>query len=173
MPDDDVKDQKDSSQEPDALDTKVDEPPKEPDPKEVKQFDEAYVKDLRVESAKYRKRAQDAEGKLKEHDQSQMGELEKAQSIAADSEKRVEQLTNLLTAERTRNAVTLEATKLKFRDPSDALAMIDVSELNFDEETGRPTTKSVKGALERLVKEKAYLVGDDNQGPLCISKYGL
>ena len=125
---------------------------------ESEKFDRAYVEDLRTESAKYRKRAQTAEDKNKEHDQAQMGELEKAQAKQADAEKQTAQVTNLLTAERQRNAVTLEATRMNFRDAGDALAMIDVDDLNTDEETGRPTTKSVQGALTKLVKAKPYLV---------------
>ena len=124
----------------------------------VEVFDKAYVADLRSESAKYRKRAQAAEDKVKEHDQEQMGELEKAQAKQADAEKQVEQTNRLLTAERTRNAVTLEATRMNFRDAGDALAMIDVDDLNIDDETGRPTTKSVQGALKKLISAKPYLV---------------
>ena len=39
--------------------------------------------------------------------------------------------------------------------------MIEIDDLNFDEETGRPSVKSVKGALDKLVKAKPYLVGAD------------
>jgi hypothetical protein len=160
MPDDDVKDQQDPSTEPDALGAEPDtQPDPTPEVTEPKVFDEKYVQDLRSESAKYRRRAQEAEAKVKEHDEAQMSELEKAQTQATESQKEIEGLRNLLSAERTRNAVTLEATNMKFQDPADALAMIDVSELNIDDETGKPTTKSVQGALNRLVKDKPYLVG--------------
>ena len=128
------------------------------DSKTVETFDRAYVEELRTESAKYRKRAQSAEDKVKEHDQAQMGELEKAQADKVEAEKQTTQVTNLLTAERQRNAVTLEATRMNFRDAGDALAMIDVDDLNIDDETGRPTTKSVQGALKKLISAKPYLV---------------
>lgn len=125
---------------------------------EAKSFDQSYVDSIRSESAKYRKRAQDAEAKVKEHDQDQMSELEKAQSIATDATAKVEGLENLLAGERTRNTVTLEATKMDFQDPADALSLLDVTDLNFDEETKRPSTKSVQGALKTLVKDKPYLL---------------
>jgi hypothetical protein len=158
MPDEPVVTPDGDPQEPDApVAEPVSEPVEDPAP-EPKSFDQEYVDSLRSESAKYRKRAQDAEAKVKEHDQAQMGELEKAQADAAIAEKRSEQLTNLLGAERTRNAVTLEATKMKFQDPSDALAMIDIDDLNYDEETGKPSTKSVQGALGKLAKAKPYLI---------------
>ena len=125
---------------------------------DARSFDQPYVDSIRSESAKYRKRAQDAEAKLKEHDQEQMSELEKAQSVATDANAKVEGLENLLAGERTRNTVTLEATKMNFQDPADALSLLDVSDLNMDEETKRPTTKSVQGALKTLVKDKPYLL---------------
>ncbi len=121
-------------------------------------FDQSYVDGIRSESAKYRKRAQDAEAEVKKHDQEQMSELEKAQSIATEADAKVEGLENLLAGERTRNTVTLEATKMNFQDPADALSLLDVSDLNMDEETKRPTTKSVQGALKTLVKDKPYLL---------------
>lgn len=125
---------------------------------EANTFDQSYVDSIRSESAKYRKRAQDAEEQVKKHDQDQMSELEKAQSEATEATAKVEGLENLLAGERTRNAVTLEATKMAFQDPADALSLIDVNDLNIDDETKRPTTKSVQGALKTLVKDKPYLV---------------
>lgn len=125
---------------------------------EANTFDQSYVDSIRSESAKYRKRAQDAEEQVKKHDQDQMSELEKAQSLATEADAKVEGLENLLAGERTRNAVTLEATKMAFQDPADALSLIDVNDLNIDDETKRPTTKSVQGALKTLVKDKPYLV---------------
>lgn len=125
---------------------------------EANTFDQSYVDSIRSESAKYRKRAQDAEEQVKKHDQDQMSELEKAQSEATEAVAKVEGLENLLAGERTRNAVTLEATKMAFQDPADALSLIDVNDLNIDDETNRPTTKSVQGALKTLVKDKPYLV---------------
>ena len=159
MPDEPVESQVETPVEPDAQETgTVDLSDAGNATTSVKTFDESYVNDLRSENAKYRKRAQAAEDKNKEHDQAQMGELEKAQAKQADAEKQTAQVTNLLTAERQRNAVTLEATRMNFRDASDALAMIDVDDLNTDEETGRPTIKSVQGALKKLISAKPYLV---------------
>ncbi len=125
---------------------------------EAKTFGEDYVKDLRTESAKYRKRAQEAEAKVKEQEQADLSAIEKAEAAAKDATGRVTQLENLLHAERTRNAVTLAAAKMSFRDASDALSMIDTDDLTYDDETGKPTAKSINGALQRLAKDKPYLV---------------
>ena len=163
MPDENEGTPEGTPDEPEALGTPPETPPVEPSAPEVETFDRKYVEDLRTESAKYRKRAQTAEETIKEHDLAQMGELEQAQAKQADAEKQVEQTNRLLSAERTRNAVTLEATRMDFRDASDALAMIEIGDLNYDEETGRPSVKSVKGALDKLVKAKPYLVAGDPQ----------
>ncbi len=148
--------QKKAEEEEAAAKVKAEEEAKEKS--EANTFDQSYVDSLRFESAKYRKRAQDAEAEVKKHDQEQMSELEKAQSEATDAVAKAEGLENLLAGERTRNTVTLEATKMAFQDPADALSLIDVNDLNIDDETKRPTTKSVQGALKTLVKEKPYLV---------------
>jgi len=125
---------------------------------EAKSFDEGYVKDLRTESAKYRKRAQEAEAKIKEFEQEGMDELEKAQTVAKDATEKVGLLERQLNSERTRNAVTLAAAEMNFRDASDALSMIDTEALTYDDDTGRPTDKSIKGALKSLANQKPYLV---------------
>jgi hypothetical protein len=162
MPDEKVESQEETTDEPEAQSTEVIETPAAVTPEQGETFDRKYVEDLRTESAKYRKRAQAAEDKVKEHDQAQMGELEKAQAQAKDWESQYTQSQNLLAAERTRNAVTLEATRMNFRDAADALAMIDIDDLNHDEDTNRPTTKSVQGALKKLISAKPYLV-DGNE----------
>jgi len=155
MPDESTETPDETQDELDAQEPKVTETT--PDPKATS-FDQDYVNELRSESAKYRKRAQEAEAQIKEHDQDKMSEIEKAQSVATEATAKVEGLTNLLAAERTRNAVTLEATRMDFQDPFDALSLIDVADLNYDDETSKPTIKSVQGALKTLVKDKPYLL---------------
>ena len=162
MPDETTETPDESQSEPEAQPTPT--PTPEPSP-QANTFDEDYVKELRSESAKYRKRAQEAEAQNKAHDQESMSEIEKAQTIATEATAKVTGLENQLTAERTRNSVTLEATRMDFRDPGDALSLIDVTTLTFDEETGRPTTKSVQGSLKTLVKDKPYLVKDSEGSP--------
>jgi len=164
MPDEKVESQEETTNEPEAQGIEVsgsDTSVIEDNTIVPETFDRAYVEDLRAENAKYRKRAQTAEETVKQHDLAQMNELEKAQAGQAEAEKQTVQVTNLLAAERTRNAVTLEATRMDFRDASDALAMIDIADLTYDDETGKPSTKSVQGALGKLAKDKPYLVGAD------------
>ncbi len=162
MPDETTETPDESQSEPDAQPAST---PKTEAPPEVETFTKEYVQELRSESAKYRTRAQKAEEQIKTHDQESMSEIEKAQSIATEATAKVTGLENQLTAERTRNSVTLEATRMDFRDPGDALSLIDVTSLSFDEETGRPTTKSVQGSLKTLVKDKPYLVKESDLSP--------
>jgi len=166
MPDETTEIQPESQSELEAQGAELEtEPIPDPTTSEVTVFDEKYVKDLRAESAKYRKRAQEAEARISEFDKAQMSEVERARTEAEEAKAEAAQITNLLTAERLRNAVTLEATRMNFRDPGDALAMIDTDDLNYDEETGKPSTKSVQGALGKLIKDKPYLVNTETPTP--------
>lgn len=58
----------------------------EAEAQESKQFDEAYVKKLRAEAAKYRTEAQEAKAKAQEYEDAQKSELEKAQDKLAKTE---------------------------------------------------------------------------------------
>ena len=58
----------------------------EADAQESRQFDEAYVKKLRSEAAKYRTEAQEVKTKLQEYEDAQKSELEKAQDKLAKTE---------------------------------------------------------------------------------------
>ena len=58
----------------------------EAEAQEPKQFDEAYVKKLRSEAAKYRTEAQEAKAKAQEYEDAQKSELEKAQDRLARTE---------------------------------------------------------------------------------------
>ena len=58
----------------------------EAEAQEPKQFDEAYVKKLRAEAAKYRTEAQEAKAKAQEYEDAQKSELEKAQDRLAKTE---------------------------------------------------------------------------------------
>ena len=62
--------------------------PAEKDDYEGKTFDAAYVKQLRDEAAKYRTRAQEAEGKVKEHEDASKDEKTKtAEALSAAQER--------------------------------------------------------------------------------------
>ncbi len=68
-----------------------------------------------------------------------------------------------------RNArLTLEvvkaASKIGFVDPADAQALMNLDEVEFDEETGRPDPKSITAQLKNIAKKKPYLLGEADPG---------
>ena len=60
-----------------------------------------------------------------------------------------------------RAEVTTIATGLGFRDPGDAWRLVDLAEVKIDDDY-TVDTKAVKLALEKLAKDKPYLVGGNN-----------
>lgn len=134
-------------------------------------FDAVYVKKLRAEAAEARVKAKEAnaelassQAKLREREQADMTDVEKmrsdlelAQTALATATTERDSAASSLRDERINSAVIVKATSLGFNDPSDALSMIDVSELTDDEGAVKP--KAVTGALEKLAKQKPYLVG--------------
>lgn len=54
------------------------------------------------------------------------------------------------------------ATELRFADPADAYRFVDMAAVTLDEATGDPT--NVKALLEKLAKDKPYLVGGQQGG---------
>lgn len=132
------------------------EPTPAPSPVEAKTFDEAYVKQLRKEAADYRKRATEAEAKVKASEDAQLSELEKAQKQAADALASAERAEAALKAERLRGAVTRTATKLGFADVDDAARFLDENAVERDD-AGNPT--NLDKLLGDVLKAKPYLKG--------------
>lgn len=136
-----------------------------------KTFSAAYVKNLRKENAAARIKAKETneeltstQAKLREREQADMTDVEKMRSDLEAAQAALETITSerdsaatSLKSERINSAVIVKATSLGFNDPSDALSMIDVDELVDDEGVVKP--KAVIGALEKLAKQKPYLVG--------------
>lgn len=117
----------------------------------------------RAEAAKYRKRAQAAEAKVEDHKKAQMSELEKAQEAAREAEAKAQAAEDrarqlVLDAE-----VTKAASRKGFYDPADVIPHLDIEELTLAED-GKPDGRSLNAALERLAKDKPYLVKPASAG---------
>jgi hypothetical protein len=131
-------------------------PPSDP-PKgqEPKVFDEDYVKNLRDESAGYRKRAREAEGELQKLKDAQLSETERAKKEAADALAKAQRLESDLKAQSVRAEIAVLGSGLKIVDADAAYRLIDQAAIQFDD-TGRPS--NVKALLDQLVKDKPYLI---------------
>ena len=140
-------------------------PTPEPEPQEPKTFDEAYVKELRTEAAKYRTKAKELEQQLqtlpgeitakvlaalglepdpqKNFDQ----QLAEANKKAQEAEKRANE--RLVRAE-----VISLATDMGLIDADAALALMDRTDVTVKDDG---TVDGVKEALEALVVAKPWL----------------
>lgn len=129
-----------------------------------KTFDREYVETLRGENASRRQHEKDLEAELQkykdaetERAKAEMTEAERAKAEAEEEKKAREAAETALVNERKRNAVISEAAKLKFLDPEDALAYIDVEDIRMTDD-GRPHKTSVESAVKKVADEKKYLI---------------
>lgn len=118
-------------------------PPADPpaDPEKGKTYDAAYVAELRKEAAGHRKRAQDAEAKLKAKEDAELSETEKRERDLKDATKRAEE------AEKRAHLaeVRAEAASAGAVDAADVARLID------------PDVEDVRKAIADLKKAKPYL----------------
>lgn len=109
--------------------------------KEVKTFDEDYVKQLRAEAAKYRTEAQEAKGKLSEREEAERSDLEKAQSKLSKAEQR---------------AVEAEAALLRYQVANDKKVPADAVEF---------LKGDTRGDLEASAEKILALVKTEDKAP--------
>jgi hypothetical protein len=132
---------------------------------DTKTFDEAYVKSLREEAAKYRTKAKELESKLETLPAEITSKVLKALGLEPDPQKNFEQQlaeanrkaqeaeqkakTRLVAAE-----VKLLATEMGLIDADAALALMDKSNVEVDD---AGNVKGIKEALGALVQAKPWL----------------
>lgn len=121
-----------------------------------KTFDEDYVRDLRKENASWRAKLRDAEQKLQEHEDSQKSEVEKLRDEKQRLEKEVTESKKAYLEASLKSEVRAEAAVMGLIDPDAACKLVDSSLIDVDEDTGE--IGGVKKALERLIKQKPYLI---------------
>jgi len=132
------------------------EPVTKPDPK-VETFDAAYVETLRQESAGYRTKLKELEDKETERAKAELSETDRAKAEAVEEKGKRETAEKALLDERKRIAVISEAAKLKFLDPEDALAHLDLTDIRMNED-GTPHKTSVESAVKKIADTKKYLI---------------
>ncbi|HEX7021398.1 MAG TPA: hypothetical protein VF171_00975 [Trueperaceae bacterium] len=154
-----------------AEDPPADEPPADDpsdgndDPPAAKTYDEEYVKQLRGEAAKYRKRAKELEEKMNTLPQEVTGKVLKALGLEPDPEKNFDQ--QLAEANRKAQEATEKANERLVRaevksvaadlglvDAEAAYALMDRSNVQVADDG---TVDGVKEALEALAEAKPYL----------------
>lgn len=132
---------------------------------EPKTFDREYVEKLRSENAARRARENEMETELAkfkeaeaEREKAAMSETERAKAEAEEAKAARETAEKALVDERKRNAIISEASKLKFRDPEDALVYVDLEDIRMTDD-GKPHKTSIEAAVKKIADEKKYLIG--------------
>lgn len=115
----------------------------------------ARIKQLSDESAKYRTRARDAEGKLTAAERAAMDEAGRTAAERDDAVKERDALREQLADLTIGAAVTAAAGALKFHDPADAMAHLKRDAITDDD--GKVDPEKVRAQLTQLVKDKPYL----------------
>lgn len=131
-------------------------------------FSREYVEELRRENAARRKAEQDAAAErdrlaaqIAEHEKSQLSEKERAERERDEAQAAAKTAAERAASKLLRAEVVFHAGSLGFVDPDDALALLDRSQITFDDQ-GDP--QGVKKALEQLATAKPHLLGGGGSG---------
>jgi hypothetical protein len=104
----------------------------------------------------------DAENKLRELEKKDMSALEKAETEVKERDQKIATLEKQVEGMALQNAF-LTDNKYSWHDPSDALALLEKSDIEIDKETGK--VKGLRQAIDNLAKKKPHLiVGDKDKG---------
>lgn len=135
-----------------------------PEEKDPEVFDREYVQTLRHENASRRKNEEDLAARIKkfeeaeaERKKAEMTEVERLKAETEEKDQKIADAEKALITERKRNAVLAEASKLKFQDPEDALAYVDLEGLKMNED-GTPHKTSIESAVKKIAEDKKYLL---------------
>jgi hypothetical protein len=124
-------------------------------------FPRSEVEKIRKQAANYRVKLRDTESqveelqsKVKEYEDADKSALEKLTEEKAELEKKVAERDRLVADTAIKAEVKTEAAGMGIIDPDAAFALIDPSAVGYDD----GEVKGVKKALEKLIKEKPYLI---------------
>jgi hypothetical protein len=98
---------------------------------------------------------------LRKREESQLSEVDRAQRRLAELERTLAERERVIQERTIRAAAVEAAARLGFRDPGDAVRLLDPAELAFDED-GMPT--NVGDLLGSLAKAKPYLLASAGPG---------
>ncbi len=126
-------------------------------------FSREYVERLRSEAKNYRLRLRGAEkeleevkAKIKEYEDAQKSEIERLTEERARLERELYERERIIAELNVKTKIKDEAVKMGIIDPDAAYALIDLSSIEIDD----GEVKDVRRALEKLVKQKPYLLGE-------------
>lgn len=124
-------------------------PPVGQEPPKAETFDVEYVKQLRSEAAANRKKAAEAEAKLKEHEDAKLGETERLTKQVAELTAKAEAAERARQEALIRAAIDREAHKQGAVDADAVFALVDRSAVSIgDDGAVGGADKAVKALLE-------------------------
>lgn len=106
-----------------------------------------------------------------ERDNADKSEVERAKAAETKAAEKVAALATKLLDSSLESAITKAASAAKFRDPSDALALINKSELSYEQDEDNPADidideKSIERAVKALAAKKPHLIlADGDEQP--------
>lgn len=112
---------------------------------------------VRREAAQHRTKLSAFEKAQADAQAAQMTDLEKAQAKAAEWQQKHDDATRELQETRLASAVERAAARLNIVDPDAAVKLLDWSQVEYDETSGKPT--NVDKLLDKLVKDRPWLNG--------------
>lgn len=121
--------------------------------------DAAYWK---AQSRKHERNAKSNSAKAKRLDEIEAANKTEAEKLQAERDQFAEKA-KAATDRAVKAEVRSVARDLKFRDPADALRLVDLSELADDD--GEVDDAAVTKALKKIAKDKPYLIGGGTSGP--------
>lgn len=130
------------------------------------QDSQKHITKLNRESAARRKKIEAFETAEKKRQDESLTETERYKQRTAELEAQLSREKEVRQASLIRSEVRIQALKLGFTDPDDAYSLLDLSEVEFEEETG--DVQGIDKLLKALAKSKPYLLkvddGTDNLG---------
>lgn len=124
------------------------------EPPKTETFDRAYVESLRRENAAHRKRADEAERKVKEFESAQLSESERKDRELQELRAKNAELESKHREALIRSAIEREAVAAGAVDPEAVYALCDRSSIELDD-AGQ--VKGAKAAVKALLEAKSYL----------------
>ena len=122
---------------------------------------EAGLKDVNRESAARRKELEALRAEKTAKEEAEKTEAQKLTDAKTKAEAERDAANARVQDFALRNAVTIQASKLQFTDPGDALAFLDKSALTIKEDG---SVEGLEAALQALAKAKPYLLTTATRG---------
>ncbi len=130
-------------------------PPQAGNDGKLEAFPREYVEALRRESAGYREKLRDAEAKLKDIDDKNLSEIDRAKKAAEEAQTRAQALESQLKLAALKAEIATQANKFKLADPEAAWRLLDPGSIQFDPD-GKPA--NLEAVITDLTKRFPILV---------------